>query len=218
MRLYYFTTSDFGLQAIRDRRLKVARIDELNDPFEFIGLALDRAGRRAFNGFKKAMNARYGMICLSSDWTHPLLWGHYADKHKGLALGFDVLDGDIFEPVKYYSKRLTPTEFGLTSLHHMTEAHMKEMLGMKFAAWSYESEHRAFCRLEDRDPVSELYFLPFTDLLTLKQVIVGARSPVTRARLSDVLGTHGTGVEAFKARPGFKEFAVVENKRKSAWK
>ena len=40
MRLHYFTTAQFGLEAIRDKRLKIARINELNDPFEFLGLAL----------------------------------------------------------------------------------------------------------------------------------------------------------------------------------
>ena len=36
MRLYYFTGQKYGLDAIRNRRLKVARIDELNDPFELM--------------------------------------------------------------------------------------------------------------------------------------------------------------------------------------
>lgn len=35
MVVYHFTTSEFALKALRDRRLKIARINELNDPFEF---------------------------------------------------------------------------------------------------------------------------------------------------------------------------------------
>lgn len=218
MRLYYFTSATFGLQAIRDSRLKIARIDELNDPFEFLGLALDRAGSKAMNGFKTLMSGRYGMICMSRDWTHPLQWGHYGDKHKGIVLGFDVPDTEVFEPVKYLPARLTMEEFGLKSLADMTEAHMKDLLGMKFDAWDYEAELRAFCRLEDMDPVSDLYFLPFGELLTLREVIVGARSDVTRARLRKVLGDRAAEVRQFKARAGFKEFAVVENRRQSAWR
>lgn len=35
LRLYYFTTERYALEAIRDQRLKIARLNELNDPFEF---------------------------------------------------------------------------------------------------------------------------------------------------------------------------------------
>ncbi len=34
MRLYHFTTARYALEAIRDQRLKVARIASLNDPFD----------------------------------------------------------------------------------------------------------------------------------------------------------------------------------------
>lgn len=218
MLLYHFTSSRFGLEAIRDKRLKIARIAELNDPFEFLGLALERNERRELNNFKRSMSDRYGMICLSSDWRHPLLWGHYGDKHQGIALGFEVASDGMFEPVTYHTARLTLAEFGLRSLSDMTEKHMRKLLFMKFDAWLYESEYRAFFRLEDKDPVSDLYFASFNPNLNLRQVIVGTRSDVTRARLADVLGDQAKTVETFKARPGFKAFEVVENKRQSAWK
>ena len=35
MRLHYFSNAEYGLLTIRRRRLKLARINELNDPFEF---------------------------------------------------------------------------------------------------------------------------------------------------------------------------------------
>jgi hypothetical protein len=39
MRVYHFTKAVHGLEAIRRRRLKIARISELNDPFEFLQVA-----------------------------------------------------------------------------------------------------------------------------------------------------------------------------------
>jgi hypothetical protein len=39
MRLYHFLNAEYGLLNIRHRRLKIARINELNDPFEFLGVA-----------------------------------------------------------------------------------------------------------------------------------------------------------------------------------
>lgn len=35
MIVYHFISSEFALKALRDRRLKISRINELNDPFEF---------------------------------------------------------------------------------------------------------------------------------------------------------------------------------------
>jgi len=35
MIIYLFTFSEFALKALRDRQLKITRINELNDPFEF---------------------------------------------------------------------------------------------------------------------------------------------------------------------------------------
>lgn len=35
MIVHHFTSSEFALKALRDRRLKIAHINELNDPFKF---------------------------------------------------------------------------------------------------------------------------------------------------------------------------------------
>jgi hypothetical protein len=216
VRLYYFTTARFGLEAIRDRRLKLARIHQLNDPFEFLGLVLsDRQNRKALRAWKQQVSNEYGLICVSRTWTHPLLWGHYAEKHQGLCLGFDV--SRKFTSVRYVDERLTLEYLGKQSLADLDEADMEKMLYTKFRAWEYEAEYRAFSRLEESDPVSDLYFLPFSEDMTLAQVIVGERSEVTRARLSKVLGPQEKTVGAFKARAGFTGFEVVENKLGRAW-
>jgi hypothetical protein len=218
MQLYYFTSERYGLEAIRDSRIKIARINELNDPFEFLGLKLDRVGRRIMRDTKDAMSESTGMISMSTHWHHPLLWGHYADKHKGICLGFEVPETDIFKIVVYHKNRLTMPEIGISTLYDMNEEAMQHLLYKKFDAWAYESEYRAFCKLEDPDPVSDLYFLPFSENLALTQVILGERSKVTRARLDKVLGSSAGKVEKFKSRAGFTKFEVVKNRRRAAWK
>ncbi len=218
MRLYYFTTEQYGLEAIRDSHIKIARINELNDPFEFLGLKLDRTGRRIIRATKDTMSERIGMISMSTHWHHPLLWGHYADKHNGICLGFDVPDTEVFKRVEYHKNRLTMPEIGITTLHDIDEQAMQHLLYKKFDAWKYESEYRAFIKLEESDPVSDLYFLPFSENLALIQVILGERSKVTRAKLDTVLGARATKVQKFKSRAGFTKFEVVENKRRTAWK
>ena len=43
MRLYQFFSPDGGLAALRTRRLRISRIDRLNDPFEFLGVLREHA-------------------------------------------------------------------------------------------------------------------------------------------------------------------------------
>lgn len=217
MRLYYFTTERYGLEAIRDSRLKIARINELNDPFEFLGLSLLRQDRRKLMRMKNQMADQFGLVCMSRSWKHPLLWGHYADKHRGLCLGFDVSNG-LCKKVKYRPNRPTLKEFGYGCLDELDEPAMLDLLYTKFDAWAYESEYRIFCGLEERDQVHGHYFLPFSEGLKLARVSVGARSSVTRQQLADKLGKRFKSVSAFKVRAGFTEFEVVRNKLEKAWR
>ena len=214
MRLYHFTSQKFGLLAIKDRRLKIARINELNDPFEFLGWNLRDPGTRAkMRQWKADRNAELGILCLSSKWSNSLLWGHYADKHRGMAIGFDVPDNDLYSPVKYRRTRL-PTPVG----RELVGADMDGLLLIKFSAWRYESEYRCFCRLDESIHANGIYFEPFSPNLKLAGVIVGYQSTITRAELAAALGDQASKVVAFKARPAFGTFSVVKNRDVTLWK
>jgi len=81
MRVYYLTGEQFGLSNLALRRLKVARFEDLNDPFELLGVDIgDRAIRTALRATKKQINDTKGLICFSRSWKNPLMWGHYAEK------------------------------------------------------------------------------------------------------------------------------------------
>ena len=40
MRLYHFINKKYGLESLSLKRLKIAQIDKLNDPFELLGVEL----------------------------------------------------------------------------------------------------------------------------------------------------------------------------------
>jgi len=215
MRLYYFTSTTYGLQAIHNRRLKIARILELNDPFEFLSPVFeDRQSRAIANRWKAQMSKRFGVLCMSTTWQHPLLWGHYGDKHAGICLSFDVLEQKAFTAVEYVQARPTLQDLNITDLHEMDEARMKRLLHIKFEAWSYESEYRVFVRLENAE--KGLYFANFEPFIALREVIVGHRSEATRARVKQAIGGL-KGVRAFKARPAFQRFEVTEQLNQTMW-
>lgn len=88
MRVYYLTGAQWALSNLAMRRIKIARFAELNDPFELLSVDLaDRDHRRTFRGWKEKINEDNGLICLSKSWHNPVLWGHYAEKHTGMASG-----------------------------------------------------------------------------------------------------------------------------------
>ncbi len=81
----------YALEAPKFRRLKVALLNELSDPFWLFAADLsDRNVRFAFRQWKDDFAHRTDMLCISKRWKNPLLLSHYADRHKGIALGFEI--------------------------------------------------------------------------------------------------------------------------------
>lgn len=217
MRLYHFLNAQHGLDNIKHRRLKIARINELNDPFEFASVTFgDKSIRDAFRKMKREMHEQRGLLCFSTKWNNPVMWSHYADKHKGLCLGFDVADQSV-GPVSYSGRRLAVELEQLKSPRELPVDYVTKLLFTKYTHWKYENEYRAFVTLEEKDNDTGLYFAEFSDQMTLKQVIVGAESSVSRQQLSEALGSELQHVEKIKARLAFKSFSVVRQRKKSLW-
>ena len=94
MRVYHFLPAEFALASISLKRIKIARLSEVNDPFEL--QALNVGGRKKFRAalseWKGDLDQTKGMLCFSKSWQDPVLWSHYANRHHGICLGFDVED------------------------------------------------------------------------------------------------------------------------------
>ncbi len=184
-RLYYFTSQQYALESLRDKRLKIGRFSELNDPFDFLGIALNnRSQRRVHEERKHVLNATMGIICMSGGWRHPLLWGHYADKHKGICLGFDVDVSDpsqidapsnVWRPIDYVETRPTLSAFGVDHPNKMTPSDFARLSLTKFDAWKYEDEFRWVGPLNDADPVTGHHFKSFGPGMVLREVINHSR-------------------------------------------
>jgi hypothetical protein len=110
-RVYHFTRADFAKKDIVRQRLKVARISQLNDSFEFLFLNFRQMQeRQIIDYFKDNYDKDTGLLCFSQNWTSPVLWSHYADKHRGICLGFDIRE-DLLKKVNYIEKRaMIPAE------------------------------------------------------------------------------------------------------------
>jgi hypothetical protein len=210
MRIYHLLQTQWGLESIRKKRMKISRFSDLNDPFELLGANLrDKSNREAFRQWKRQISEIYGLLCFSESWQSPLLWSHYGERHRGLCLGFDVADEDI-SPVRYIDIRIEVDKNALN------EATVNHFLTTKFVEWSYEREMRVLRNLSEIAPCDGKYYAEMDEKLQLKEVIVGALSEVSRDDLSaqiDWAGLDASQIQFTKARLAFKSYAVVRDKR-----
>lgn len=217
MRVFHFLNERWGLDDLRKRRLKISLLPELNDPFEFLAVTSSNpAIRNAFRVMKAEYSKIKGLLCFSRDWHNPVLWSHYADKHRGVCLGFDVPD-EAVDRVPYSRKRLPANIEKLASPRRLNIKEATALLFTKYSHWRYENEVRGFVTLEDCDPQTHLYYTGFSDRLRLTDVIVGAESEITRAAIGDALGSLAPTVAARKARLAFGSFRVVRQKNERLW-
>ncbi len=213
MLLYHFISERFGLDAIRDRRLKIAVVNHLNDPFEFQSLQNENETvQEKLKGVKNIYSYDHGFISLSTDWQHPLMWSHYAEKHKGICLGFDVRESEELVKVDYKNKRPKlmdlKEENDSTSNADLDIKDCMKLLSLKFDGWAYESERRLFSPLAIGDPTKELYFREFTDEFKLCEVILGIKSDIPNLKLERILGDKVVEIKCFRGDLHKNEFKV----------
>lgn len=204
MRVYHFLPADFALDDIAKQRMKISEINQTNDPFELWCVSHENHQiRRALHEYKEKMAARFGFICFSERWANPLLWSHYADKHRGICLGFDV--GHTFVRKVAYVRERTPLRVPVTD-----EA-ADRLLWTKYWDWKYEEEWRSWLGLEHREDGHYFYqFGKQPDAIRLRQVIVGPLCDATGASVESALSDYSNDVEILKARLAFRSFRIVK--------
>ncbi len=212
MRAYKFYSKRWGLEALYRRRLKITAEPELNDPFEFGAASSGRLrDRRAFRKWKKDMFSEHGLICFSKGWNNPVIWSHYAESHKGLALGFDIQD-DIAIEVKYSKDRLkVPKNPSNVKKPSVGPSLNQRMVKTKFHHWEYEDEVRVIQPLSEEQFENGHYFEPFEKQFSLKEVIFGAyyKSGNNQNLHKELLSE---GINFITARLGILSFSVVPQK------
>lgn len=219
MRVYHFCDEVYGLQNIEKSRLKVATIMDLNDPFEMVCYSSpDKDVRKKLSDFKAAIANKFGLICFSQSFRSPIQWAHYANKHKGICLVFDVSAHNMhFVECKVGRINFDVAQYADLNKRERSEM-MQKQLRIKHSQWRYEQEVRRILLLSETDPEDGLYFRSFDSIGTLSQVIVGCNSTITPEELNKSLGARKGLVECFKVRTAFKSYKIVRNKDESLWR
>jgi hypothetical protein len=222
MRLYYMTSHEVATKHIlTDRRMKLSRFHELNDPFELKPHSLaDKEMRKITRIFQREYFPHKGVLCFSDNWRSPVMWAHYAEKHRGICLGFDVGkdDSSLVCQVEYNPKRVKFLLDREKESYGLDEHFVRTLIYTKAQEWSYEREWRAIATLEERDPATGYYFVDFGQQLALREVILGCRNETPVDDVAKLIRENDAPVRVFKARPALKQFAMVENKLVKAMK
>jgi hypothetical protein len=206
-RAYYITTSDHALSNIIFRRLKVARFSELNDPFELLGMNLGGVRDRIrVQESKKKFDADNGLVCFSEDWLDPVLWSHYAAKHHGVALGFDLVKAFDVEYRKERDESLLPIGVGNKAEDTVVQS---VLFTTKFESWKYEREWRILVPLRTAVSEGNLHFFAMGDNVLLREVILGSLCTLPFDRVRELVNTHHTNVVTIKSRMADKFFSIV---------
>lgn len=218
MRLYHFLEKRWALDDMRNRRLRISKLESLNDPFEFLGIALvDTTARARLLLLRHKLAQDTGLLCFSKNWSNPLMWSHYGGRHAGICLGFDVPE-DSANDIKYVAGRasrklLAAIDDGDAET---ADAAMRRLLYTKYRDWAYEAEVRVFVELDSACSEGGEFFLQFAPNLCLREVIVGPVCDATRADVEGAL-SGVSGVKCRKARLAYNSFRVVPNLNKALW-
>lgn len=123
---------------VLNQRLYAAPYFDLNDPMEGHYLynkgELDSDVRSLIKGQKQKIR-----ICsLSKVNDNELMWAHYSEGHRGVAIGVEINNHkhDV-QPVKYDGL----PQIGRPNIHNSTA---REILSHKLEVWGYEEEVRVF--------------------------------------------------------------------------
>jgi hypothetical protein len=213
MRLYHFLSAENALDDLKNKRVKISIIEKLNDPFEYQAgfVKPNRALRDQFARFKKNISNEFGIFCCSKTWHNPLLWSHYASKHTGIALGFNMPNSKAIE-VTYSKNRPLFTSDSLSKKSDNTE-YLGKLSKTKLSSWSYEEEVRFVYPLNTLQFDNGHYFNTFDDQMILKDVIIGCNSDITRNAILTAMKGY-KNIMVIWSRMAYKSFRIVRNQQK----
>lgn len=213
IRLYNLTSVEHALSNIEKRRLKVSRFADLNDPFELLAANFkEHKMRQVVRDWKDKSHSRLGLLCFAGDWSEPVMWSHYAEKHTGICLGFDVCRS-LVQQVNYQDDRILAALSPTPIPDELSEELQQQLLCTKSSGWRYEQEYRRFVGLDTALADGALHFWPVAGEIQLTEVILGplCEEPIESVRRK--VEQHFPNAVVFKARLAFQSFKIVPDAR-----
>lgn len=213
IRLYYLTKFEHAVSNIENRRVKVSRFADLNDPFELLAANFkEHKTRKVIRNWKDKSHSLMGLLCFAGDWSEPVMCRHYGEKHTGVCLGFDVSRSTV-QQVSYKDDRILAALGKTQTPDELSEELQQQLLCTKSGGWRYEEEYRRFVNLNDASTDGARHFWPISGDVQLAEVILGplCEEPVESVRQK--VKSHFPNAVVFKARLAFQSFKIVPDAR-----
>jgi hypothetical protein len=213
MKVYYFTGKKYGLDNLSKSRLKVSRINSLNDPYEFYVSLVDENGtieESHLRNIKDDYHDLLGMVCFNKNWGNPVHWSHYGENHKGICLCFE-LDRKYLKKIKYRKYPLIVTPEKLVQ-------DFPDSTASKYRGWKYEQEYRLHIDMKKKDGYIEecingvnLQFIGFSDELKLKRIILGCKSNLSESDIFKIKNQYAD-IEVVTTKQSRLYYRITEDK------
>lgn len=194
------------------------------DRFESEGMAgiMKELAPGLYRVVQKTISEHLGIVCFTDKADSLLMWGHYAEGHRGFAYGFDPRhpffhSGEGFEGTRLfrkvvYSRHRPRVVFSDARVPEdlFSERLAHEFFFTKSDDWAYESEWRLVLPLDPNERVEDEQHVRLPEGL-LTTVILGSRaSEEDRNRIAELIATDEffQGVEVLQASPSDAEFRI----------
>lgn len=132
------------------------------------------------------MDKHYGVVSLSARWDSILMWGHYAECHRGFCVGFSenkIRESGLFGkggPITYaeYYPEISPLDKDFSVEQSFTQTHTKSK------DWEYEREYRLHSTFYPDVATDKDRTVSLPDHF-IEEVIIGLNTPADH--LSEIL-------------------------------
>lgn len=207
LRLFRYLDATAALLSIQYRALRISRLHELNDPFEWkLGISapnpsIESLAEWLSDAAIRELTNETGIICFSAVPDESVLWSHYADRHRGIVLEIEAVnDPTKLVKVAYEDVRPNFDAQKMGDLEHMREP-VRLLTGRKSKGWAYEQEYRFYEELESSD-VRDGHYFKRLELDDLKRVLIGWKSTIEPRYVKRALSIAGfSDVPVLKAVP-----------------
>jgi len=198
--VYQYFSAANAIRCIETRKLKISTINKLNDPFE-VRPVLRGANQNSRQKqehvllkWREQKAKEVGLLCFSKTKTNPLIWSHYANRHRGIAIGFEyTVDNPELFPVSYPENNVRP-EVDFSNPSCTSKEKGREIFLTKAKDWKYEEEYRELVSIQGYQTSEGFYFTPSIvwnhmgkPQRVLKEVIIGAHCEKCSADIHNTL-------------------------------